>query len=169
MKYVEALNTYDGPGKSVFLAGGIDGCPDWQADVVKLLANTNLILFNPRRANFPIDDPSAAEFQIRWEHDHLRKASSILFWFPCETLCPIVLYELGAWSMTEKPIFVGVHPAYQRRQDIEVQTRLVRPDISIVYSIQDLVKQVSVLDENGSENGGTGRPSRPVPPFSASF
>ena len=142
MKYIEAPNTYNRPGKSIFLAGGITGCPNWQAEVVKLLEGSILTLFNPRRAKFPIDDSSASEFQIKWEYDHLRKASAILFWFPCETLCPIVLYELGAWSMTDKPIFVGIHPEYQRRQDVELQTRLVRPALQVVYSIKDLAAQV---------------------------
>ena len=146
MRYIEAPDTYDGSGWSVFLAGGITGCPDWQADVVKLFEGAAFTLFNPRRANFPIHDPAAAEFQIKWEHDFLRKASAILFWFPCETLCPIVLYELGAWSMTFKPIFVGAHPKYQRRQDVELQTKFVRPDVKVVYSISDLVAQVLLLN-----------------------
>jgi hypothetical protein len=142
MKYIEASNTYNGPEKSLFLAGGISGCPDWQADVVRMLAETNLVLLNPRRKDFPMDDPSQADFQIKWEHAHLRKASAVLFWFPCETLCPITLYELGAWSMTEKPLFVGIHPNYARRQDVEVQTQLARPEIGIAYSLQELAGQV---------------------------
>ncbi len=142
MRYIECPDTYDGPDKSAFLAGGITGCPDWQTEIVSLLEGSTITLFNPRRAHFPIHDPSASELQIKWEHDHLRKASVILFWFPCETLCPIVLYELGAWSMTDKPIFVGVHPEYQRREDVELQTKFARPAVKIVYSIQDLAAQV---------------------------
>jgi len=30
MKYVQAPNKYSGKEKSIFLAGGITGCPDWQ-------------------------------------------------------------------------------------------------------------------------------------------
>jgi len=101
------------------------------------------ILFNPRRADFPIHDPTAAQKQITWEYEHLRIASTILFWFPKETLCPIVLYELGAWSMADKSIFVGVHPEYQRHQDVEIQTGLIRPDVEIVYSLMDLAEQVA--------------------------
>jgi len=144
MKCVEAPDTYELSSleKAIFLAGGITGCPDWQADVVNLLDNKSGLLFNPRRKNFPINDPTASEFQIKWEHDYLRKANAILFWFPCDTLCPIVLYELGAWSMTDKPIFVGVHPEYQRRKDVELQTKFARPGVKVVHSIQDLVAQV---------------------------
>jgi len=134
MRYVECPQTAE-TAPSVFLAGGISNCPNWQAVVVEQLKHTPLTLFNPRRKNFPIHDPTAAAVQIQWEYDHLRQADAIAFWFPCETLCPIVLYELGAWSMTDKPLFVGVHPQYQRRQDIQLQTALVRPDVEIVDSL----------------------------------
>ena len=100
------------------------------------------VLFNPRRENFPIGDPLAAPEQIKWEYDYLRMADAILFWFPCETICPIVLYELGAWSRSDKPLFVGVHPDYRRRADVEIQTGLARPDVDIVYSLDALAAQV---------------------------
>ncbi len=41
-----------------------------------------------------------------------------------------------------KPIFVGVHPDYQRRKDVEIQTQLVRPEVKVVYSLEDLAQQV---------------------------
>lgn len=148
MIYIEALDEpKDGiEGKTVFLAGGITNCPDWQQEMRYLFLlqdpNNNLILLNPRRERFPIGDPTAAVEQIAWEHRCLKAADMILFWFPCETVCPIVLYELGAWSMTDKPLFVGIHPEYERRQDVEIQTYLARPEIEVVYSLKDLACQV---------------------------
>ena len=44
--------------------------------------------------------------------------------------------------MTSKPIFIGVDPKYQRRQDVEIQTKLARPEIEIVYSLEDLANQI---------------------------
>ncbi len=126
----------------MFLAGGITGCPDWQQVMLDLLADMPLVVFNPRRANFPLHDPNAAEAQIKWEHGYLRKASAILFWFPCETLCPITLYELGAWTVLPKPIFIGAHPDYQRKQDIEIQTALVRPEVRLALSLEALAQQI---------------------------
>lgn len=144
MQYIEALTKFEPDGKpSLFLAGGISGCPDWQSDVVSLLRHEPVTILNPRRTDFPIHDPSAASQQIMWEHQHLRMAEAILFWFPRETLVPIGLYELGAWSMTKKPLFIGVHPQYPRRQDVELQTKLARPDVPIVLSLPDLAKEVS--------------------------
>lgn len=156
MKYVEALTGYE-PGDlpAVFLAGGITGCPDWQQEIVASLRDLPLVLLNPRRANFPINDPKAAPEQIEWEHRHLRKADAIAFWFPCETLCPITLYELGAWSVYRdergpRSLFVGVHPENQRRHDVEIQTRLVRPEVQIVYGLADLAECIRQWLERGS-------------------
>jgi len=141
MEYIEALEEFNRVGSSIFLAGGITGCPNWQQEVVESLADTNWALLNPRRKYFPIGDPRASQAQIEWEFRHLRIANAILFWFPKETLCPIVLYELGAWSMTQKPIFVGVHPEYKRRADVEIQTGLARPDVDVVFSLPKLIEQ----------------------------
>jgi hypothetical protein len=144
MYYVESPENFEHTPKyqSIFLAGGITGCPNWQQEIVHLLWDTDLVVLNPRRTVFPIHNPDVAEEQITWEYRHLREANAILFWFPCETLCPIVLYELGAWSMTTKPIYVGVHPEYQRRRDVEIQMSLVRPEVEVVYSVQRLIEQV---------------------------
>lgn len=142
MKYIEASKVYEGKDKSLFLAGGITDCPDWQAELTDLLKDEEIVLLNPRRANFPIHDSNAAEEQIKWEYDHLRKANAISFWFSKETICPIVLYELGAHSITDKPIFVGMHPEYSRRQDVEIQTRLVRSNVKIAYDLSSLSTQI---------------------------
>lgn len=147
MIYIEAPSQahYHGDAPSVFLAGGIMGCPDWQSEMVNLLWDAGLVLLNPRRKDFPMGDPLAAQAQIEWEHDRLRLADWILFWFPASTLCPIVLYELGAWSMTDKPIAIGIEPGYQREQDVRIQTALVRPDVPIVSTLEDLALAVQSL------------------------
>lgn len=128
--------------RSLFLAGTITGTSDWQHEMVDLLRNENLVILNPRRDNFPINQPNAAEEQIRWEYRHLRKADAVSFWFARETLGPIVLYELGAWSTMQKPIFVGVHPEYLRKLDVEIQTSLARPEVKIVNDLRSLAEQV---------------------------
>jgi hypothetical protein len=143
-KYIEAPQTYSGNETSIFLAGGITGCPDWQFLIgTSLQILTDLVVFNPRRKNFVMHKDAARE-QIAWEHEHLRKATAISFWFPHETLCPIVLYELGAWSMTDKKIFIGVDPGYQRAEDVQIQTALVRPDVPIAASLDELAANIMI-------------------------
>lgn len=149
MQYIEALNSYL-PDKSIFLAGGITNCPDWQQEIAQLLSKTDYTLLNPRRKNLAVNDPISALDQIAWEYHALRAAEMILFWFPCETLCPITLYELGAWSMTDKPLYIGIHPKYERHKDIEIQIELVRPDVKIMYSLKSLAEAIA-SDRSGNE------------------
>lgn len=71
-KVFEAPQLYQRESNDVFcfLAGGITGCPDWQKDIINSFEDSikdnikNLVLFNPRRENFPIHDPNAANEQI---------------------------------------------------------------------------------------------------------
>lgn len=115
----------------LFLAGGISGCGNWQREMIGRLKtdlnNTDsLCIFNPRRENFDTSDPSVSEQQITWERKAMTASDGILFWFPHETLCPITLLELGYWLGKEsnRHLFVGTHPAYQRRFDVQFQTNL---------------------------------------------
>jgi hypothetical protein len=142
VRYIEAPDEYDGIGRALFLAGGISGTEDWQARVIAELGGADLVLLNPRRRNCRFGDPGVAREQIAWEFRHLRRAWGRLFWFPPETLCPIALFELGAWSRTDEPLFVGAHPAYARRLDVEVQSELARPDVRVASSIEGLAGQV---------------------------
>lgn len=143
MRYIEALTKYYGNDLSLFMGGGITGCDDWQSELATKLKNEDLVLLNPRRKNFPMDDPEASKEQIEWEHYHLGKSNAVSFWFPKETLCPITLFELGKQSVLGKPLFVGVHPEYQRKLDVEVQMKLERPGIKVVYSLNDLASQIT--------------------------
>jgi hypothetical protein len=142
MRYYECPTRYDGGDPSLFLGGGITGCGNWQQDMRALLSDTEWVLLNPRRESFDVNDSSLDLVQIPWEHEHLRKAWALLFWFPAESICPITLYELGTFTPTNKPIFLGIHPDYKRRRDVELQTRMVRPWLKVHYSIEELAKAV---------------------------
>jgi len=93
MQYIESPENYSNkPDRmAIFLAGGITNCPDWQSEIVDSLQNFDITLLNPRRKKFPINDPGASKEQISWEYNHLRKADTILFWFPKESICPIAI------------------------------------------------------------------------------
>ena len=109
--------------------------------MITKLQDLPLAIFNPRRTHFP-QHINVDREQIEWEYTYLRKATAVSFWFPEETLCPITLYELGAWSMSDKKIFLGVHPNYQRIVDIKIQTALVRPDITLVQTLDELIQSI---------------------------
>lgn len=158
MVYIEAIEEVDdsvlSKGVSIFLGGGITACGNWQNSIRQILerecSNDVLSIINPRRANFDTSKTGEAEKQIIWEHSFLRKATAILFWFPSETLCPITLYELGTWSAMSppKPIFVGCHPDYKRKEDVKIQTKLIRPEVEVQESIEQLAAQVVKWTKN---------------------
>lgn len=136
---------------TLFLAGGISGCGDWQADMVWMLSgkpsprsgrlSDRWTILNPRRPDYQ-DSPEEARRQIEWEYAHLSVADAVSFWFPSATLCPITLLELGRWSGIAKPIFVGVDPGYARKLDVEIQVGLVRPYVRIVHSLRALADRI---------------------------
>lgn len=129
----------------LFLGGGISNCIDWQSEVVEELSyqDDDLVVINPRRSNFDIFNTADAIKQIEWEHRHIAIANYMFFWFPYETLCPITLFEYGKCLALKKPIFVGCHPDYTRRLDLEVQTRLEDSELEIRYSLADMVLDVN--------------------------
>ncbi|HLC78071.1 MAG TPA: nucleoside 2-deoxyribosyltransferase domain-containing protein [Candidatus Nanoarchaeia archaeon] len=142
MKYIQCPEIYTGKEKSIFIAGGITNCPDWQAKLVELLKDEKIVLINPRRDDFDASKSSIDEEQISWEFDHIEKADAVSFWFPKETLCPITLYELGKEISSGKQIFIGIHPEYKRKKDVEIQSKLANSKVKIVYSLKDLGKEV---------------------------
>ena len=137
----EFLNAYDCP--TVFFAGGITGCPDWQADFKDLTSHLDIIAFNPRRPDFDVRDPSASALQIQWEHEHITTADIITFWFPKESLCPITLYELGMCAALNRKILVGCEDGYQREIDVVLQMKWLRPDVQVVHSLEELAKKLA--------------------------
>lgn len=129
---------------SLFFAGGISNCPDWQGDFAAMLIDQDLTAFNPRRPDFPINDPSASDGQIRWEHKYLKTSSAVSFWFPKETVCPITLYELGTYTFRDTQLFIGIHPEYERAAELIAFTSIHRPGLKIVRSLQELADQVKL-------------------------
>ena len=125
---------------SLFLAGGISNCFDWQSEAITLLANIEGTAFNPRRSTEFIAE--IASEQIEWEHNALRNSQVLLFWFPAETLCPITLFELGVFSQKlNVPLFVGTHPDYQRRFDVIKQLELERPEIQVHSNLENVIAE----------------------------
>ena len=150
MRYIEAPQNYaprPGDPPALFLAGGISGCENWQAQACELLADAPVVVFNPRRADFDVADSAAAYKQIAWEYHHLRRADVTLFWFPaCDrsvTVQPIALFELGATlegaNCYGRRLVVGVDQGYPRLFDVIEQCRHARPGLAVHISLQETV------------------------------
>ena len=135
----------------IFLAGSITDCEDWQEYVIEKIKHIEgITIYNPRRENFPIEDPNAAEEQIIWEYKHLKNADALVFWFDRGSLAPIVLYELGKHvnSNKEMPAIIGIDPEYKRKQDVIIQTRLERPNQIFTDNLDELIRYISIMKTN---------------------
>ena len=135
---------------TLFLAGGISGTLDWQAEVVDALKNTSITIFNPRRVGpFDLTNEKESDQQITWEYNHLNIADYILFWFPKETLCPIALFELG--DFWRKSCIIGTDPQYNRRYDIVKQMSLRNPHYCIFDSLGAVINNTIQITKNDHE------------------
>ena len=136
MKVITAVESYRPNDKEVcvFLAGGITKCADWQKAVIAELEKyelPNLVVFNPRRENFPIDNPNASQEQIEWEFHWLERMDIFSMYFSAgESVQPICMYELGrnlvmmAYRGILNRCVISVEKGYKREQDVIIQTKL---------------------------------------------
>ena len=150
MKVITAPNKIESTDlPTVFLAGGITNCPDWQEEVIQFLSEyDNGIILNPRRKDFPIDDPDAALEQITWEFNALNKCDIFSMWFSAgESVQPICMYELGRHLILKSAgrIALGVEPGYKRSQDVYIQTRLARPEVACQISSSLMEHALNIL------------------------
>lgn len=144
MKVITAPNIYVEHGVSVFLAGGITGCSQWQQraisffkyspDLREKIFGEHTYILNPRRKDFDLENHDLSEEQIRWEFHHITRADVMMFWFPKETLCPIALFELGKVLNMNKPFLVGADKSYKRRFDLQIQLNLATGTEFTIYN-----------------------------------
>lgn len=119
---------------SVFLAGGITNCKEWQKEVIENLEYEDASLFNPRQEYFDVSDKTASYKQILWEFERLEKMDIFSMYYCNDNSDqPICMYELGRNivriqnrfpSDWEKRIVISVENGYRREDDVLIQTEL---------------------------------------------
>ena len=116
------------------------------------------MVFNPRRKDFPINDPNAAEEQIKWEFNMLEQCDIFSIYFCAgESDQPICMYELGRnicrmqmrfptnWEMH---LAVTVEKGYKREKDVNIQTSLAAIggiDIDNEYCNENIEEHVNEI------------------------
>jgi hypothetical protein len=103
----------------VFLAGAIDmgAAVDWQSWVIEQLRGvSDLVLFNPRRAEFT---PDTLDEQINWELRALHEAHTVFMWFPKDAKAPIALFEAGLYWRSDR-LLIGAEEGFYRRRNLEL-------------------------------------------------
>ena len=126
---------------SVFLAGGITNCKEWQKEVIEELSFDDVSIYNPRQEHFDITDKSASYKQILWEFERLEQMDIFSMYFCNDNSDqPICMYELGRNIIRmqnrfpndwDKRIIISVEDGYKRAKDVFVQVELCAPKLFV--------------------------------------
>lgn len=129
----EVLPAADGRPR-LFLGGSIAGgdAPDWQAELIAAVDDLDVVVLNPRRADWnPAWRPEADEpefrRQVEWELSALEAADVIVMYFAPGTQSPISLLELGLHARSGKMIVLAPEGFWRKGNvDITAETYGVR-------------------------------------------
>lgn len=108
----------------VFLAGPIQGAPDWRGELLNQEWPSGVLFLDPAQRG--ITDFNHQD-QVDWETDYLNLADEILFWIPEEAekipgrdYAQTTRAELGEWlaksSVYGKKLIIGIHKDFPGRQ-----------------------------------------------------
>ncbi len=154
-------NEFYRPGESdpyIFLAGPIQGAPDWQNECARIMIDVarahpskrTLTIASPRRNAQTMTSDFNYDEQVAWEKRYLRRASKLganLFWFakqdpnaPYETGRPYGKTTFGelnrvfGWRDIEPSVNIcsGIEPGYDGLSSRYIKTML-KEDSSLVY------------------------------------
>ena len=141
-----SLSLLDTSPPSLFLAGSIemDDAPRWQDTLIAALADTDVVVLNPRRDALPPEWEQHAENpafrgQVQWELEGLERASLVCFYFAPGTKSPISLLELGLRARSGRAI-VCCPEGFWRRGNVEIVCE--RYGIPRVESLDELAEHL---------------------------
>ena len=132
--------------KTIFVAGTIEmgKAENWQERVASALRHVDVLLLNPRRANWnaaweqSYDNPDFKQ-QVDWELDALDAADLIIMYFAPETRSPITLLELGLYAAkSPQKLLVCCPEGFWRRGNVDIVCR--RYGVRQVPTIEEFIK-----------------------------
>lgn len=130
----------------IFLGGSIDmgRATDWQADLVKSLADLDVLFLNPRRPDWNPDwKPVASEpefrRQVEWELAALESADIVVMYFAPGSQSPVSLLETGLHARGGKLILLCPE-GFWRKGNVDITAE--RYGIEQVATMDELAKAV---------------------------
>ena len=139
-------------GPVIFLAGPIQGAPDWQAVAANQIHNLEptIVVASPRR-DYP-EGSFAYEKQVDWETHFLRRAGrlgSIAFWLakqtaetPGRAYAQTTRFELAEWKMRHEyegiMITLGIEEGFGNARYIRRRFSQDCPDVKIADNLEEM-------------------------------
>lgn len=138
----------------IFLAGPIQGAPDWQSVAARLIHDINprIIVASPRK-DYP-EGTFVYERQVDWETHTLRAAGRygvIAFWLAAQTeetpgrsYAQTSRFELAEWKMRHEyegiKLTIGIEEGFGNARYIRRRFAQDAPDVAIVDSLQEMAQ-----------------------------
>lgn len=138
----------------IFLAGPIQGAPDWQSRAAEIIHNSDasITVASPRRAH--PEDTFIYEKQVDWETHFLRRAGRlgvIGFWLAAQTeetpgraYAQTSRFELGEWKVRHEyeqtKLALGIEDGFGNASYIRRRFNQDCPDIQIVDSLEEMCR-----------------------------
>ena len=139
----------------VFLAGPIQGAPDWQAEAISVFTSLkpDITIASPRRETF---EGVSYDEQVDWETDNLRRAGRsgvIMFWLakeqehlPDRAYAQTSRAELFEWKIRHErdgsKIVIGVQEGFSGAKYIRKRFGQDCPDVPVLSSLEETCKKV---------------------------
>lgn len=127
----------------VFLAGPIQGAPEWQNTLPDL---SGITWISPRRESY---ENFSYEPQVDWETRMLRRANVVLFWIPPEAehiegrgYAQTTRTEIGEMLGRGKKVFIGVDPNFPGRRYFESKLRQYDPQARVYSSLEETLSSL---------------------------
>ncbi len=138
----------------IFLAGPIQGAPDWQSNASKLIhdIDPNLIVASPRK-DYP-EGTFVYEQQVDWETHFLRTAGRtgvVAFWLaaqveetPGRAYAQTTRFELAEWKMRHEyegvKLTIGIEEGFGNARYIRRRFSQDVSDVKIADSLEEMAK-----------------------------
>lgn len=145
-------------GPLIFLAGPIQGAPDWQKEAIEILKNLtpDIHIASPRRSIESRGQFSEKDYheQVEWEHhylDYAAKHGVILFWLAKETenipgraYAQTTRFELGEavarHYINGVKVAVGIEKGFSNERYLRKTIMAKAPDIPLSDSLENTCK-----------------------------
>lgn len=138
----------------IFLAGPIQGAPEWQTYAASLIHDLNpkLVVASPRKDY--AEGTFVYERQVDWETHFLRKAGAtgvVAFWLakqveatPTRSYAQTTRFELAEWKMRHEyegvNLTIGIEKDFGNARYIRRRFSQDAPDVKIVDSLEEMVR-----------------------------
>ena len=151
-------------GPVIFLAGPIQGSPDWQSDASNLIhaIDPTLIVASPRK-DYP-EGTFVYERQVDWETHFLRTAGRtgvVAFWLsaqveetPGRAYAQTTRFELAEWKMKHEyegvKLTIGIEEGFGNARYIRRRFSQDAPDVKIADSLEEMSRNAVNLAQSST-------------------